>query len=293
MYTCTYLTCVYFGEYLYRTSYVLKANLSSRSIHKMINTVNQSFILHVCLISCHKLILHNHYINIHNLSPILHNLEYSAHHSLLFCIIAIYKYPISYMSYNHTHKSQNKLFCRCVSELHLFTVNMYNPVYMYYLHLLYVLAHDSYYYFIILQAKDIWEGNLGWGTKLLITHMVEQMIIFYNCGVKYPISVITTIKFDFNILKCPFVTKISSYVYEPCLCFDISCLNINIMCYSSGYSDSVAAFFPVSFYLYVCNMFTLHDQWKSTLICLYTNLVLHITTSHKANVKEGWILGYV
>ena len=50
MYTCTYLTCVYFGEYLCRTSYVFKANLSSRNIHKMINIVNQSFIL--CLILC-------------------------------------------------------------------------------------------------------------------------------------------------------------------------------------------------------------------------------------------------
>ena len=73
MYTCTYLTCVYFGEYLCRTSYVFKANLSSRNIHKMINIVNQRFILR--LILCHKLILQNHYINIHNLSPILHNLE--------------------------------------------------------------------------------------------------------------------------------------------------------------------------------------------------------------------------
>ena len=39
MYTCTYLACVYFGEYLCRTSYVFKANLSSRNIHKMINIV--------------------------------------------------------------------------------------------------------------------------------------------------------------------------------------------------------------------------------------------------------------
>ena len=179
-----------------------------------------------------------------------------------------------------------------------------------------------------MQAKDIWEGNLGLGTNLLITHVVEQMITFYNCGVKHSISVITTIKFDFNILKCPSVTKISSNIYEPCLCFDISCLNINI-CYSSGYNDSVTAFYQVSFYLYVCNMFTLHDQWKSTLICLYTSLVLHITTrpnciycinvlvylseplivmhpsivlsydpistddSYKANVKERWISGYL
>ena len=98
------------------------------------------------------------------------------------CIMAIYKYSISYISYNDTHKSQNNLFRRCVSELHLHTVNMYNPVYMYmyYRHLIYVSAHYSYYYYIILQSIDIWESNLVWGSKLL-THMGEQIIIFYVC----------------------------------------------------------------------------------------------------------------
>ena len=38
------------------------------------------------------------------------------------CIMGIYKYSISYLSYNDTHTWQNNLFRRCVSELDLYTV---------------------------------------------------------------------------------------------------------------------------------------------------------------------------
>ena len=80
------------------------------------------------------------------------------------CIMAIYKYSISYISYNDTHKSQNNLFRRCVSELHLHTVNMYNPVYMYmyYRHLIYVSAHYIGYEPAGLTVHPPPQNDRGW-----------------------------------------------------------------------------------------------------------------------------------